>query len=64
MNRKNVHIKSFGCQMNKLDTALVTSALQKEGFSFTDEAAIGSSFDELIFTGYITVEYEVKQSTE
>jgi len=37
MTHKNVHIKSFGCQMNKLDTALVTAALQKEGYSFTDE---------------------------
>jgi tRNA-2-methylthio-N6-dimethylallyladenosine synthase len=31
-----VHIKSFGCQMNKLDTALVTSALEQAGFGFTD----------------------------
>jgi tRNA-2-methylthio-N6-dimethylallyladenosine synthase len=38
MTRKKVHIKSFGCQMNKLDTALVTAALQKEGFAFTDNA--------------------------
>jgi tRNA-2-methylthio-N6-dimethylallyladenosine synthase len=38
MTRKNVHIKSFGCQMNKLDTALVTAALQKKGFAFTDNA--------------------------
>ena len=29
-------IKSFGCQMNKLDTALVTSALEEAGFNFTD----------------------------
>ena len=35
MNDKSVHIKSFGCQMNKLDTALVTSALQEAGFSLT-----------------------------
>jgi len=27
--------KSYGCQMNKLDTALVTSALQEAGFSLT-----------------------------
>jgi len=33
MNGKRVHIKSFGCQMNKLDTALVSSALRKAGFS-------------------------------
>jgi len=31
-------IKSFGCQMNKLDTALVTSALEDAGFGFTDSA--------------------------
>jgi tRNA-2-methylthio-N6-dimethylallyladenosine synthase len=36
MNQKTVHIKSFGCQMNKLDTALVTSALEKEGFRLSD----------------------------
>jgi len=28
-------VKSFGCQMNKLDTALVTSALEDAGFSLT-----------------------------
>jgi tRNA-2-methylthio-N6-dimethylallyladenosine synthase len=33
---KTVLIKSFGCQMNKLDTALVTSALKKAGFEQTD----------------------------
>ena len=33
---KNVHIKSFGCQMNKLDTALVAGALEEAGFSLTD----------------------------
>ncbi len=36
MTGKNVHIKSFGCQMNKLDTALVISALKKAGFSLTE----------------------------
>jgi tRNA-2-methylthio-N6-dimethylallyladenosine synthase len=36
MNQKTVHIKSFGCQMNKLDTALVTCALEKAGFHLTD----------------------------
>jgi tRNA-2-methylthio-N6-dimethylallyladenosine synthase len=34
---KNVCIRSFGCQMNKLDTALVTSALTEAGFSLTDK---------------------------
>ncbi|MFZ0033439.1 MAG: tRNA (N6-isopentenyl adenosine(37)-C2)-methylthiotransferase MiaB [Sedimentisphaerales bacterium] len=33
---KTVNIKSFGCQMNKLDTSLVTSALKKAGFSLTE----------------------------
>ena len=36
MNQKTVHIKSFGCQMNKLDTALVTAALNDAGFTITD----------------------------
>ncbi|MFQ6034804.1 MAG: tRNA (N6-isopentenyl adenosine(37)-C2)-methylthiotransferase MiaB [Sedimentisphaerales bacterium] len=36
MSASYVHIKSFGCQMNKLDTALVTSALKEAGFSLTD----------------------------
>ncbi|MHC4540772.1 MAG: tRNA (N6-isopentenyl adenosine(37)-C2)-methylthiotransferase MiaB [Planctomycetota bacterium] len=29
-------MKSFGCQMNKLDTALVVGALEEAGFSLTD----------------------------
>ncbi len=37
---KSIAIKAFlqtyGCQMNKLDTALVTSALKKAGFSLAD----------------------------
>ena len=33
---KTVHIKSYGCQMNKLDTALVAGALEEVGFSLTD----------------------------
>ena len=36
MQHKAVHIKSFGCQMNKLDTAMVTSALKKAGFSIAE----------------------------
>ncbi|MCJ7778858.1 MAG: hypothetical protein MUP16_11165, partial [Sedimentisphaerales bacterium] len=36
MQHKAVHVKSFGCQMNKLDTALVTSALKKAGFSLAE----------------------------
>jgi tRNA-2-methylthio-N6-dimethylallyladenosine synthase len=35
-NARTVHIKSFGCQMNKLDTALVASALREAGFKLTD----------------------------
>jgi tRNA-2-methylthio-N6-dimethylallyladenosine synthase len=36
MSNPSVHIKSFGCQMNKLDTALMTSALEVAGFALTD----------------------------
>jgi len=36
MSAKTVHIKSFGCQMNKLDTALMASALTKAEFALTD----------------------------
>ena len=32
MKSPSVYIESFGCQMNKLDTALVASALQEAGF--------------------------------
>jgi len=32
---KKIYILSFGCQMNKLDTALVTSALKEAGFTLT-----------------------------
>ena len=35
MSTRSVHIKSFGCQMNKLDTALVAAALKKAGFALT-----------------------------
>ena len=38
MTAQRVHIKSFGCQMNKLDTALITAALKEAGFSMEDEA--------------------------
>lgn len=30
-------IRSFGCQMNKLDTSLVQSSLEKEGFQFCSD---------------------------
>jgi tRNA-2-methylthio-N6-dimethylallyladenosine synthase len=36
MDKRKVHIKSFGCQMNKLDSALVTSALEQAGYRLTD----------------------------
>ena len=36
MSAKKVHLKSFGCQMNKLDSALVTSALKDAGFALTE----------------------------
>jgi tRNA-2-methylthio-N6-dimethylallyladenosine synthase len=35
MSQKKIHIKSFGCQMNKLDTALVTAGLQEAGFGLS-----------------------------
>ncbi|MCJ7675846.1 MAG: tRNA (N6-isopentenyl adenosine(37)-C2)-methylthiotransferase MiaB [Sedimentisphaerales bacterium] len=38
MSSPSVYIKTYGCQMNKLDSALVTSALRAAGFSFTDNA--------------------------
>jgi len=33
---EKIFIRSFGCQMNKLDTALVTAALGEAGFSLID----------------------------
>ncbi|OHB77945.1 MAG: tRNA (N6-isopentenyl adenosine(37)-C2)-methylthiotransferase MiaB [Planctomycetes bacterium RBG_16_55_9] len=33
---KRVYLQSFGCQMNKLDTALVLGALKEAGFHLTD----------------------------
>lgn len=38
MNTRSVHIKSFGCQMNKLDTALVTAAIKQAGFKLAANA--------------------------
>jgi len=37
MNTAKAHIKNFGCQMNKLDAALVAAALKKAGFSLCDD---------------------------
>ena len=31
-----MHLQTYGCQMNKLDTALVTSAIKEAGFSLAD----------------------------
>ena len=33
---RKVHIQTFGCQMNKLDSALVAAALRETGFGLTD----------------------------
>ncbi len=35
---KKVHIKCFGCQMNKLDSSLVASALREAGFEVGEQA--------------------------
>ncbi len=35
--RHTICIKSFGCQMNKLDTALIASSLQEAGFCLTED---------------------------
>lgn len=37
MKDKRLHIKSFGCQMNKLDSSLVTNALKASGFTLVDK---------------------------
>ena len=37
MNAKNIHIKSFGCQMNKLDTAMVGAAVKEAGYQLIDD---------------------------
>ena len=33
-----VFLRSFGCQMNKLDTNLVVNSFLQAGFEFTEEA--------------------------
>jgi len=38
MKKRKVHIKSFGCQMNKLDTAMVSAALKESGYELVDES--------------------------
>jgi tRNA-2-methylthio-N6-dimethylallyladenosine synthase len=37
MEHRKIHLKNFGCQMNKLDSSLVVSALCEQGFSLTDK---------------------------
>jgi len=37
-NARTVHIKSFGCQMNKLDSGLLFNALSSRGYVHTDKA--------------------------
>jgi len=39
MATRKVHIKCFGCQMNKLDSSLVAAALCEAGFEMTERAA-------------------------
>jgi len=36
---KKIHIKNFGCQMNKLDSSLVANALSAMGFEHTDKVS-------------------------
>lgn len=36
MIERKVYIKCFGCQMNKLDTALVSASLREAGFTLTE----------------------------
>ncbi|MHC5139077.1 MAG: hypothetical protein ACYSOF_04205, partial [Planctomycetota bacterium] len=38
MPLRKIHLKSFGCQMNKLDSSLVVSALTEQGYALTDKA--------------------------
>jgi tRNA-2-methylthio-N6-dimethylallyladenosine synthase len=38
MQIRKIHLKSFGCQMNKLDSSLVVSALTDQGYELTDKA--------------------------
>jgi tRNA-2-methylthio-N6-dimethylallyladenosine synthase len=39
MQVRKIHLKSFGCQMNKLDSSLVVSALAERGYLLTEKAA-------------------------
>jgi len=39
MPRKKVYLETFGCQMNELDSELVSGQLRSLGYSFTQEAS-------------------------
>jgi len=39
MTGRKIHIKCFGCQMNKLDSSLVAAALRHAGFELVDKPA-------------------------
>jgi len=39
MQKPKIHLKNFGCQMNKLDASLLGSALAAQGYAFTDSPA-------------------------
>lgn len=39
MNTTKVHIRSFGCQMNKLDSSLIENAFVVAGYEMTESAA-------------------------
>ncbi|MEJ5260086.1 MAG: tRNA (N6-isopentenyl adenosine(37)-C2)-methylthiotransferase MiaB [Anaerohalosphaeraceae bacterium] len=39
MDGKKIHLKSFGCQMNKLDSSLLAAALTENGWEMTDSPA-------------------------
>ena len=38
MQMRKIHLKNFGCQMNKLDSSLVVSALTEQGYLPVDKA--------------------------
>nr|WP_257788004.1 tRNA (N6-isopentenyl adenosine(37)-C2)-methylthiotransferase MiaB [Anaerohalosphaera lusitana] len=39
MKTPKLHVKCFGCQMNKLDSSLVVTALRKKGFELCEKAS-------------------------
>jgi tRNA-2-methylthio-N6-dimethylallyladenosine synthase len=38
VKNKRIHLRTFGCQMNKLDSELVSSALKEAGFALVENA--------------------------